>query len=75
MSEKKALPNVKALKQFRMNGKVVVVGQVVAKSDFKQKSDWQNLAHMDKPRVEETADKVGLPTKSKKASAGGMPNG
>ena len=71
--------NVRVLQQFRLNTKdrdeptrVAVKGEVIAKSDFAKKSDWQNLLHMPKPRVEETDDKAGLP-KATKAGAPAMP--
>jgi len=77
----KTKPNVKALAEFRKNGKPVPVGTVIAKSDFRRKQDWQNLCHMQpKPRAEETDEKVGAPGKAAadKAAAdkaaGGMPN-
>lgn len=53
-------PNVKALQEFRLKGKVVGVGDVVAKSDFPNKQDWLNLLNMPKSRVEETSDKVSV---------------
>lgn len=58
MADKK---NVKATQQFLLKGKVVQVGEVVAKSSFTNKQDWQNLLHMPKPRVEETDEAVGKP--------------
>lgn len=53
------LPNVRATQAFRLKGKAVQKGEVVAKSDFPNKQDWLNLLNMPKPRVEETNDKVG----------------
>jgi len=71
--------NVRALQQFRLKGEVVSEGEVVAKSRFANKQDWQNLLHMPKPRIEETNDPVGKagkaekPTKGVKADAPAMP--
>jgi len=59
MSDKKA--NIKALRDFRLNGEAVVKGQVVSKKDFPNKSDWQNICHMTPARAEETSDAVGKP--------------
>jgi hypothetical protein len=66
--------NIKAERDFRLKGVPVVKGEVVSKSDFPNKSDWQNLCNMTPPRAEETNDPVGKP-KAKKADAktGGMP--
>ena len=67
---KKELPNIKVVKSFRLKGKGLPVGTVVAKTDFAKKSDWQNLCQMDPaPRAEETDEKVGAPAKK----AGGLP--
>jgi len=70
--------NVRALQEFMLKGKKVSEGEVVAKTSFSHKQDWQNLLHMNKPRVEETNDPVGKPkAKSAKAPAdkasAGMP--
>ena len=64
MSEDKKMPNIKALRDFRLNGAAVVKGEVVAKSKFQNKGDWLNLCHMKPPRAEETDAKVGKPKKT-----------
>ncbi len=51
--------NVRALQEFMLKGTKVSEGEVVAKSSFANKQDWQNLLHMPKPRVAETNDPVG----------------
>lgn len=72
--EKKTKSNIRALKSFRLKGKVVAQGEVVPKSDFAKKSDWQNLCHMDPaPRAEETSDAVGKPKAAKSDTKGGLP--
>ncbi len=53
--------NVRALQAFRLRGAAVEKDEVVAKSSFPNKQDWQNLLNMPKPRVEETSDPVGKP--------------
>jgi len=63
--------NVKALQQIMLKGRKVVVGEVVAKSDFPAKQDWQNLLNMPKPRLEETDEPVGKP-KAGKATLPGV---
>lgn len=63
----KSKPNIKAVRNFRLKGELVNVGDVVAKKSFAQKADWQNLVHMDGPRAEETDEKVG---KAKSAAKG-----
>lgn len=68
----KELKNIKALSDFRLKGRPVVKGEVVSKSDFAAKSDWQNLCNMGpKPRAEETSDAVGKPKVDKKAGLPG----
>lgn len=67
MSEDKKLSNIKALRSFMLKGVKVVEDEVVAKSDFPTKGDWQNLCNMTPPRAEETADPVGKPKPSKKS--------
>lgn len=64
MAKEKSPANVRALVAFRLKGKPVNVGDVVAKTSFAQKSDWQNLLHMEPARVEETDDKVGKASKA-----------
>lgn len=59
------LPNLVVLRSFRLSGDAVPVGAVIAKSDFSSTGEWQNLAHMTPPKVEETAAKVGAPTRGK----------
>ena len=57
----KSKPNIKALTAFLVKGDPIVKGQVVAKTDFSVKSDWQNLCNMEPPRAEETDEDVGVP--------------
>lgn len=59
------MKNIKAIREFRLKGRKVKVGEVVGKDEFAAKGDWQNLCHMKPARVEETDDAVGAP-KSKK---------
>lgn len=55
--------NLKVLVPILINGEHNAVGDVVAKSDFKDKGDWQNLAFaFDPPRLEETDEPVGKAT-------------
>lgn len=61
--------NVKALVEFRLKGAKVKQGEVIAKDAFASKGDWQNLAHMTPPRVEETDEPVGKPKAEVKAKA------
>jgi hypothetical protein len=72
MSKAKELPNVECLVAFRLKGTPILVGDVISKKDFAQKSDWQNLAHMEPARVEETDKKVKKVAR-KKAPAGKKP--
>jgi len=74
-AEDKSMKNVVALTEFRMSGTKVPKGVVVAKSDFRNKGDWQNLLHMTPPRVAETSDAVGAPKadKADKADKAVMP--
>jgi hypothetical protein len=71
MADKKPLPNVKALKSFRMKGRPIQVGEVVAKEAFADKNEWLNLCHMTPAVCEETDEAVGNP----KGGKGGMPTG
>lgn len=66
---KEKFANVKALKSFRLKGAHIAPGDVVAKSDFATKSDWQNLVHMEPARCEETDEKVGKAKAAPKAKA------
>lgn len=65
----KSKPNIKALAAFLLKGEPLVKGQVVAKSDFSVKSDWQNLCNMEPPRAEETDEDVGVPDEADEAPA------
>lgn len=72
--EDKAKKNIKALKGFRLKGRAVEVGEVVAKEMFAKKGEWQNLCNMTPPKAEETSDAVGKPKARKKnADGGGLP--
>lgn len=81
--EDKAKPNIKALKSFRLKGDVVAKDEVIRKSAFAKKGDWQNLCNMSPPKAEETDEKVGAPSavkpkaapkpKAADATAGGLP--
>lgn len=69
MSKAKELPNVECLVAFRLKGTPILVGDIISKKDFAQKSDWQNLCHMEPKRCEETDAKVKKVAR-KKAPAG-----
>lgn len=58
--------NVRALMPFMLKGRKVAEGEIVAKSDFPNAQDYRNLLNMNKPRVEETNDKVGAAAKPSK---------
>lgn len=60
-------PNIIALREFRLKGRKVYEGEVVAKSEFANSGEWQNLCHMKPARAAETAEKVGKPSKDKVA--------
>ena len=62
----KKLPNIKALRQFLLNGKAVVKGEVITKGDFANSGDYMNLCAMTPPRAEQTDAKVGKPAKADK---------
>ena len=69
-AEDKAKKNIKVLVPFRLKGKGLAKDQIVAKSEFANKADWQNLCHMEPARAEATNDAVGAP-KAKKAAPKG----
>lgn len=72
MAEEKELKNLEVLVPFRIKGKSVAKGEVIAKTEFNNKGDWQNLVHMTPPRAKETDAKVGKPAaadEKKKAGA------
>lgn len=76
--EDKKKNNIVALRGYRLKGRGVAVGEVVAKSDFAKKGDWQNICHMEPAKAEETDAPVGKPKAAKadgKAAgkAAGMP--
>lgn len=72
MADEKEKKNIKALKQFRLKGVVVQKDEVVAKSEFAKKTDWQNLCNMSPtPRAAETSDPVGKPKAAAKAADDG----
>lgn len=80
MSDKhddKAKRNLKALREFRLKGEPIKVGQVIPKADFAKKGDWQNLCNMTPAKLEETDEQVGKPKAAKvakaDATAGGIP--
>lgn len=54
----KSKPNLLVLVSMRIGGKPVFPGTVIRKTDFTNKSVWQNLANMEPPKVEETSDPV-----------------
>ena len=62
----KKLPNIKALRQFLLNGKAVVKGEVIAKGNFANSGDYMNLCAMTPPRAEQTDAKAGKPAKADK---------
>lgn len=57
MSEDKTKSGVMALVAFRLEGRKVNVGDIVPKSAFPSKGEWQNLANMTPPRVVEADEK------------------
>jgi hypothetical protein len=67
----KEMKNIRALTGFRLKGGHVGAGDVVAKSDFPSKGDWQNLVNMTPARAEETDDSAGPAPKAKGKSKGG----
>lgn len=66
------MKNVKALRQFLLNGEVVVVGEVVSKSRFENAGEWQNLVNMKPAKLVETDEAVGKPKVGKSASVPGV---
>lgn len=73
MAEKE-LPNLRATENILVGGKHIAIGQVIPKSAFAVKGDWQNLTlSFDPPRMVETDDPVGLPKAEKAAKAAAMP--
>ena len=59
------MKNVKALRQFLLNGTVVVVGEVVSKSSFENSGEWQNLVNVKPAKLVETDEPVGKPKAAK----------
>lgn len=57
-------PNIKALREFRLNGKAVQEGEVIAKKEFGHFGDYMNLCTMKPARAEQTDAKVGKPAKA-----------
>lgn len=58
----KELPNLKATTGILVDGKHVEAGEVIPKSAFAVKGDWQNLVFgFDPPRLIETDEDVGKP--------------
>lgn len=56
----KDLPNLRALENILISGVHVSIGDVVPKSMFTVKGDWQNLTiSFNPPRMEETDAPVG----------------
>lgn len=70
MAEKK---NLEVLRSIMLKGDMVKKGTVLAKSDFDNKSDWQNLCHMESAGLAETDKPVGVPKEQKKAKADALP--
>jgi len=68
-SEDKSLPNLKVLQTIRVRGDVCFKGAVVSKKHFDNKADWQNLCHMEPPRLEETDEKLFTPKRDKATKA------
>jgi len=69
-----AKKNIRAMREIRVRGKVVKKDEVIAKSAFAHKGDWQNLCHMTPPRCEETDDSVGEAKVSSKSNKQAMPD-
>lgn len=63
VKQDKSKKNIKALREFRLNGKAVIKGEVIAKSDFQNSGDYLNLCAMTPARAEQTDEKVGKPAK------------
>lgn len=72
MAEKKEKKNIKAVTAFRLKGRPIERGEVVAKDEFTNKGDWQNLVNMTPQRAEETDESVGKP-KAEKAKGDKLP--
>lgn len=67
----KEKPNLKVLVPQLFKGEHLAAGDVIAKSDFAVKGDWQNLVFgFDTPRLAETDAAVG---KAKPAKAAALP--
>jgi hypothetical protein len=65
--------NLRAMTGLLVNGKHVAEGEVIAKSDFANKGDWQNLVFsFNPPRMTETDDKVGVPEVQSKTKLPGQ---
>jgi hypothetical protein len=68
MSEK---PNLKAVTTLLVNGEHLNEGDVIPKTAFAVKGDWQNLVlGFNPPRMEETDEPVGKVKKAKPAMPG-----
>lgn len=66
----KKKPNLKVLREFRVNGKACEKGSVIAKSEFQNSGDWLNLCAMTPARAEQTDEKVGPAPKDDKKLPG-----
>ena len=54
--------NLRAMTGLLVNGKHIAEDEVIAKADFANKGDWQNLVFsFSPPRMTETDDEVGVP--------------
>ena len=72
--EKQSLPNIKALKPFRLKGSSVSEGTVLPKSAFSKKDDWLNLCNMSPAKCAQTDEAIGEPkAPSPKGKGGAMP--
>lgn len=69
MADDKKLNNIRILRDIRVCGKVVEKGDVIAKTTFANKSDWQNLCNMQPARCAETDKKVGKADKEQMPKA------
>ena len=65
-------PNLKVLRAIRLQGEHVPVGAVFPKSEM-PKPEWKNLVHMERPRLEETDEEVGLPAKATRKTTAALP--
>jgi len=73
MAEDKEMKNLEVLVPFRIKGRATQKGEVIAKTEFNNKGDWQNLVHMTPPRAKETDANVGKPASAAKKADAKLP--